>query len=99
MAKGERVQVDGKKVDTKIKSRNPVIEFDELQIYMGIPHTIDIEGIEGNITIYSPTLGQVIKMGQLKFYAGINPFITNTTQYRLPLWEVGIDWNEVADFD
>ena len=99
MAKGERVQVDGKKVDTKIKSRNPVIEFDELQIYMGIPHTIDIEGIEGSITIYSPTLGQVIKMGQLKFYAGINPFIANTTQYRLPLWEVGIDWNEVADFD
>lgn len=99
MAKGERRQVDGQRVKSKIKSRNPVIEFDDLQIYMDIPHTIDIEGTEGSITVHSPTLGQVIKMGQLKFYAGVNPFIANTTQYRLPLWEIGIDWNTFADFD
>ena len=94
-----RQQIDGNRVDTKIKSRNPKIEFDDLQIYMDIPHTIDIEGLKGKLTIYSPTLGQVIKMGQNKFYLGINPFITNTTQYRLPLWEMGVDWNETPDFD
>ena len=94
-----RQQIDGNRVDTKIKSRNPVIEFDTLQIYMDIPHTIDIEGLKGKLTIYSPTLGQVIKMGQTKFYMGINPFITNTTQYRLPLWEMGVDWNDLSDFD
>ena len=99
MAKGERRQIDGNRVNTKIKSRNPVIEFDDLQIYMGLPHTIDLEGLKGNITIYSPTLGQVIQMGQDKFYLGISPFITNTTQYRLPLWEMGIDWNELSDFE
>ena len=76
-----------------------MIEFDDLKIYMDMPHTIDLEGIKGAITIHSPTLGQVIEMGQLKFYMGINPFITNTTQYRLPLWEMGIDWNEFSDFD
>lgn len=94
-----RQQIDGNRVDTKIKSRNPVIEFDTLQIYMDIPHIIDIEGLKGKLTIYSPTLGQVIKMGQTKFYMGINPFITNTTQYRLPLWEMGVDWNDLSDFD
>lgn len=99
VGKPERRQIDGQRIQTKIKSRNPVIEFDELQIYMDIPHTIDLEGIEGSITVHSPTLGQVIMMGQDKFYAGISPFITNTTQYRLPLWEMGIDWNELPDFD
>lgn len=94
-----RQQIDGNRVDIKIKSRNPVIEFDTLQIYMDIPHIIDIEGLKGKLTIYSPTLGQVIKMGQTKFYMGINPFITNTTQYRLPLWEMGVDWNDLSDFD
>lgn len=94
-----RKQIDGNRVKVKVKSRNPVIEFDDLQIYMDMPHTIDIEGTKGQITIYSPTLGQVIKMGQTKFYMGISPFITNTTQYRLPLWEMGIDWNEFPDFD
>lgn len=94
-----RQQIDGKTVKTKIKSRNPIIEFDDLKIYMDMPHTIDVEGTKGTITVYSPTLGQIIEMGQLKFYIGINPFITNTTQYRLPLWEMGIDWNELPDFD
>lgn len=98
-SKGERRQIDGGRVSTKIKSRNPVIEFDDLQIYMDIPHTIDVEGTEGSITVHSPTLGQVITMGQMKFYMGVSPFITNTTQYRLPLWEMGIDWNTLSDFD
>ena len=99
MAKGERRQIDGQRVKSKIKSRNPVIQFDELQIYMMMPHTIDIEGTEGSITVYSPSLGQVIEMGETKFNMGANPFIANTTMYRLPLWEIGIDWNTFADFD
>lgn len=94
-----RVQVDGKTVNVKLKSRNPIIEFDDLQIYMALPHTIDIEGTEGEITIYSPTMGQVIQMGIDKFNIGVSPFIANTTMYRLPLWEMGIDWNDFPDFD
>lgn len=97
--RSERRQIDGQRVTTKIKSRNPVIEFDELQIYMDIPHKIDLEGLKGSLTIYSPTLGQIINMGQEKFFFGINPFIANTTQYRLALWEVGIDWNVLSDFE
>ena len=93
MAKGERRQIDGQRVKSKIKSRNPIIQFDELQIYMMMPHTIDIEGTEGSITVYSPSLGQIIEMGEMEFNMGANPFIANTTMYRLPLWEIGIDWN------
>lgn len=97
--KTERRQIDGKKIDSKLKSRNPVIKFDGLQIYMGLPHTIDLEGINGKITVYSPTMGQAIQIGFDRFYGGVNPFIANTTMYRLPLWEMGVDWNEIADFD
>ena len=101
MAKGktERRVIEGQKTNTKLKSRNPIIEFDELQIYMGLPYVVDLEGINGKITVYSPTLGQAIEKGFDKFYSGINPFIANTTTYRLPLWEMGVDWNEITDFD
>ena len=104
MAKGskphsERRVIDGNKVESKIKSRNPIIDIDTLQIYMDLPHTIDLEGLKGSLTIRPVKLGEVIRMGQIKFFMGINPFITNTTQYRLPLWEMGIDWNEMSDFE
>lgn len=82
-----------------MKSRNPKIEFDELQLYFGEPYTIDLDNAEGSITIYQPTIGQILAIGEKRFYSTLNIFITNTTQYRLFLWENGLDWNEISDFD
>lgn len=91
--------IDGQKIDQKLKSRNPVIEFDKLQMYLGEPYTIDLENVAGKITLIQPTIGKVALLGEKKFYETLNIFITNTTSYRLLLWENGIDWNEIDDFD
>lgn len=83
----------------KAKARNPVIEFDRLQMYFEEPYVIDLEDVHGSITIYSPSLGEVIEIGEKKFYQGLNILCTNTTANRLMLWEAGLDWNEVTDFE
>ena len=81
------------------KSRNPVIEFDRLQMYFGEPYHINIEDTRGEITIYSPTIGELIEIGEKRFYQTLNVFCTNTTANRLMLWEAGLDWNELSDFE
>lgn len=81
-----------------MKSRNPVIEFDDLQIYFAEPYTIDVESAQGTLTVYQPSIRDLVRLGEKKFFAGLNPFITNTTSYRYPLWKMGIDWNEFSDF-
>ena len=79
--------------------RNPKIEFDMLQMYCGEPYVIDLPDTIGSITVYSPTIGDVISAGEKKFYETLNIFICNTTQYRLPLWDNGIDWTQISDFE
>lgn len=79
--------------------RNPKVEFDMLQMYFGEPYTIDLEDVPGKIVVYSPTIGDIIEMGEKKFYQTLNIFICNTTQYRVILWDLGIDWNEFSDFE
>ena len=79
--------------------RNPKIEFDMLKMYFGRPYVIDLEDTVGSITIYTPSLGKIVDMGETRFFRNLNIFITNTTQYRLQLWESGVDWCEISDFD
>lgn len=84
-----------------MKSRNPVIEFDKLQMYFGEPYVIDLESVEGSITVYQPKIGEIVRYGEKKFYSMLNIFVTNTTSYRLPLWKLQprIDWNVLSDFE
>lgn len=85
--------------EEKIPSRNPVIQFDLLKCYFGEPYIIDVEDADGTITIYSPTFGDLIEYGETKWYQNLSIFIGNTTSYRLPLHKMGIDWNEISDFE
>ena len=94
-----KVVTDGKKIDLKIKTRYPQLEFDKLQIYCGLPHIVDCESASGKIELLLPTVGDIIRFGQKKFDETLNIFTTNTTSYRLLLWKQGIDWNEISDFD
>lgn len=83
----------------KAKSRNPKIEFDRLQLFFGEPYVIDLPDTEGTITLLSPSIGDLIRIGEKRFYQTLNIFTSNTTTYRLPLWNAGIDWNEMSDFE
>lgn len=91
--------IDGKQVDKKLKSRNPIIEFDQLQLYFREPYVIDLENVDGTIVLTQPSINDIIRLGEKRFYATLNIFTTNTTAFRLQLWQQGADWNEVSDFD
>lgn len=78
--------------------RNPKVEFDQLQMFCGQPYVIDLEDTPGKVVVYSPTMGDIINIGEKKFYQTLNVFVCNTTQYRAMLWDLNIDWNEFPDF-
>lgn len=79
------------------KNKKPIYEFDRLKMYFGEPYTIKCN--EGEITIYEPTIGGILKFGEKDFYSMLNIFVSNTTTYRLQLWDVGIDWNKISDYE
>ena len=85
--------------ETKRPSRNPKIEFDLLQCYFGEPYVIDIEDADGVITIYEPTVGDVVEYGEKRWYQNLSPYTCNTTTYRYMLNQNGIDWNTMSDFE
>ncbi len=94
-----REVVDGKKIEIKRKTRYPKLEFDRLQMYFGKPYIVDLEGVNGSVTIKMPTVGNVMMYGEKLFNDTLSIFVTNTTSYRLALWDSGIDWNEISDFE
>ena len=85
------------------KSRNPKIEFDKLQMFFKRPYVIDLESAVGKITLKQPTIGDIINIGEARFYGTLSIFVTNTTSHRLMLWGDGnepvIDWNIMSDFE
>ena len=81
------------------RPRYPKIDFDEIQMYFGRPYVIDIEDAVGIVTVYAPQMKFIIETGQKKFNETLNIFTTNTTAYKLLLWENGIDWCELKDFE
>lgn len=86
-----------------LKSRNPKIDIDKLALYFREPYVIDLPDAVGKVTVTQPTIGDVVRIGEARFYRTLSPFITNTTSYRLMLWGDGdepqIDWNEFSDYE
>lgn len=68
-----------------------------LQLYFGDPYQVS-----DKIQVLQPTIGGILeydkKFGESEFWSILNVFIGNTTSYRLLLWDMGIDWNEISDF-
>jgi hypothetical protein len=81
-----------------MKPRYPRLEFDRLKLFFGDPLTIDIEGVRGTVTVKSPTIGDIIQIGESRFYSTLSILVGNTTQFRLMLWEADIDWCTITDF-
>ena len=63
-------------------------------MYFGDPYEV------GNgITIYQPTVGQILEIGESDFYSTLYIFISNPTTYRVQLWDMGVDWNKIKDYE
>ncbi len=83
----------------KRKSRNPVMEFDRLQMFFGDPYEIDLPDTAGKITVYEPSIGDLVRIGEKKFFRTLQIFTTNTSENKLMLWNQGIDWCQLSDFE
>ena len=82
-----------------MREQYPKLKFNTLRAYFGKPYTIDLEDRAGSITVYSPTMRQAyIDADENNFMATLNIFTTNTTALRVFLDDIGMDWNEITDF-
>ena len=46
-------------------------------MFFGEPYVIDLDNTIGSITVFQPTIGDLIALGEKKFYQTLNIFITN----------------------
>lgn len=79
------------------QNNKPKFEFDKLKMYFGEPYIIETETCK--IQINQPTIGDILDIGEKDFYFMLNIFISNTTSYRLQLWDMGVDWNKISDYE
>lgn len=94
----EEAKQKAKQSNTIVKEKKYNFEFDELKMYFGESYDIVLE--DGKvIRIKQPTIGNILELGENKIYGTIMPFTTNTTAYRVQLWDLGIDWNKESDFE
>ena len=63
-------------------------------MYFGEPYEVS-----NGITIYQPTVGQILEVGESDFYGTLYVFIANPTTYRVQLWDMGVDWNKIKDYE
>lgn len=71
-----------------------LLDFDELKIYFG-----DDYYPTPKIKITQPTVGQIKDFGDSDFYSMVSTLCSNPTAFRLQLWDMGIDWCKMPDFD
>lgn len=71
-----------------------LLDIDELKVYFGKDYWPT-----DKICIHQPTIGDLIEYGDTKFYSMVSTLCANPTSFRLQLWDMGIDWNEIKDFD
>lgn len=92
----DNLQNVAEKDSEKKKSQNkkPEYHFDKLKMYFGEDYTIN------NITISIPTIGEILEVGESKFYQSLSPFLNNPTSIRVFLYDTfHKDWNKTKDIE
>lgn len=79
----------------KKKEETQTYKFDTLKMYFREDYYVQ------GIRIVEPTIGDILKMGESKFYSGLHPFLYNSTSIRVMLWDLPerIDWCKVKDIE
>lgn len=76
------------------KTSHPEYHFDKLKMYFGEDCTIN------GITISIPTIGDILNIGESKFYQAMSPFLNNPTSTRVLLYDAfKMDWNKTKDIE
>lgn len=69
-------------------------EVDQLRLYYGDPYPVS-----DKIIVFQPSIQGIMDYGESEFYTMLFTFIGNTTMRRLFLWDNGVDWNKISDYE
>lgn len=69
------------------------LDFNPLRVYFGDDYVVN-----DRIIIHQPSIQDFIDAdNESDIYHVIAPFVSNTTGYRVQLWDMGIDWNKITN--
>lgn len=71
-----------------------LIQIDELKMYFSKPFHIN-----DKITIYTPTIGQIIDFGEREYYSMIHSLTCIPSDMKSQLFDMKIDYEEISDFE
>lgn len=89
----DKLQSEVIKDSTKKSSDKKEYHFDKFRMYFGEDY--EVKGIK----ISMPKMGDILRIGEDAFYAGLAPFLYNSTSIRIMLWDLGKDWTEFSDIE
>jgi hypothetical protein len=68
--------------------------LDDLQIYFGEDYVIN-----DKISVYQPTIGDIVKFGEQKYYSIVELLTAIPSDMKSVLWDNGIDYEKISDFE
>lgn len=74
-------------------STDNLLEVDELGLYFGDPFVVN-----DYITITLPKIGELVKYGERQYYSMIQTITAIPSEMKSQLWDIGIDWTQITDF-
>lgn len=70
-----------------------LLELDTLGLYFGDPYVIN-----ENVSVLQPTIGDIAKYGERNYFSLIHTITAISSDLKSQLWDMGLDWEEVEDF-
>ena len=71
-----------------------LLDVDELQMYFGEPFKIN-----SKITIYQPSIGDVVSFGERQYYSMIHTLTCIPSDMKSQLDDMGVNYMEISDFE
>ena len=71
-----------------------IFDVDQLQLYFGDDYVIN-----DKIKISQPTIGDTVDFGEAQYFNVIYTITAIPSDMKSQLWDLGIDWMEIEDFD
>lgn len=71
-----------------------IFDVDQLQLYFGDDYIIN-----DKIKISQPTIGEIVDFGEAQYFSVIHTITAIPSDMKSQLWDLGIDWMEIEDFE
>lgn len=68
--------------------------YDQLKLWAGYDYEIN-----DKIKIRQPKIGEIIEMGEAKYFSTVSLLTATPSEYKAPLFDIGIDWENITDYD